>query len=28
MAVYRTDLAGEVTVRFTEDGAVVVGSTP
>lgn len=26
MAVYRTDLAGEVTVRFTEHGAVVVGS--
>jgi competence protein ComEC len=27
MAVYRTDLTGEVSVRFTGDGAVVVGST-
>lgn len=28
MAVYRTDRAGEVTVRFTPDGSVVVGSSP
>jgi competence protein ComEC len=26
MSVYRTDISGEVTVRFTEDGAVAVGS--
>lgn len=26
MSVYRTDLAGEITVRFTDDGAVAVGS--
>jgi competence protein ComEC len=28
MAVYRTDRAGDVTVRFTDEGGVVVGSTP
>jgi competence protein ComEC len=28
MAIYRTDRAGDVTMRFTPDGAVVVGSRP
>jgi beta-lactamase superfamily II metal-dependent hydrolase len=26
MSVYRTDLSGELTVRFTDDGEVAVGS--
>ena len=28
MAIYRTDRSGEVTVRFTSEGVVVVGSSP
>jgi beta-lactamase superfamily II metal-dependent hydrolase len=26
MSVYRTDTTGELTLRFTDDGAVAVGS--